>query len=134
MKQVVTGLQPSLDTRVHAETFDEYQNEVAAPQGSDVPLENLYSQGIPAPYRGSQGSISTTLSQSRHLESAEAEMTDRVWRAEETDNNGTVLARIDHLKKRGKGSYFCSKGLSCQKGGVTAESQLREYHRNSEFR
>jgi hypothetical protein len=45
-----------------------------------------------------------------------------------------LTSTSEQLKKRGKGSYTCPYGTACQKGGLTADGQVREFQRNSDFR
>lgn len=40
---------------------------------------------------------------------------------------------MDALRQRGKGVYFCPKGVKCDKGGVDKDGNLVVFDRNSSF-
>lgn len=51
------------------------------------------------------------------------------------DDDDEQFQRIDMeaLRQRGKGSYYCPKGLRCDKGGVDKDGNLVLFDRNSSF-
>lgn len=52
-----------------------------------------------------------------------------------SDDNDEQFQAIDMdaLRQRGKGVYFCPKGLKCDKGGVDKDGNLVVFDRNSSF-
>lgn len=52
--------------------------------------------------------------------------------AERSSSSG--VPSMEQLKARGKGSYVCPHGISCDKGGVWSNGELRIFERNSAFR
>jgi hypothetical protein len=53
----------------------------------------------------------------------------------DSDDDDEQFQQIDMnaLRQRGRGSYYCPKGIRCEKGGVDDDGNLKRFDRNSSF-